>query len=132
MASYTHFHELPVYKYCRAYRKQISEIVKTLFPKQEEYRLTSQILKAGRSVTANIAEGFGRFHHQENILFCRQARGSLHQTPEHLITGFDEGYIPEPLLQQFLEHHAQCLKQLNAYIKYLLTAKSSPPKTNNQ
>nr|WP_299208590.1 four helix bundle protein [uncultured Dokdonia sp.] len=27
----------------------------------------------------NIAEDFGRFHYQENIQFCRMARGSLYE-----------------------------------------------------
>jgi four helix bundle protein len=54
-----------------------------------------QIFDSCRSITANIAEGFGRFHHQENIQFSRQSRGSLGETLEHMITGYDEKYIFE-------------------------------------
>jgi four helix bundle protein len=61
------------------------------FPKDEKFLLTGQLLDSARSVTANIAEGFGRFHHQENILFCRRSRGSLCETMEHLISAYDEG-----------------------------------------
>jgi len=68
-------------------------LVKDAFPKQEQYLLSAQTLDAVRSVTANIAEGFGRFHDQENIQFCRQSRGSLTETLEHFITAFDCEYI---------------------------------------
>ena len=86
MATYSHFYDLPVYKLCRAFRKKVAEIVRKSFPKSEDYHLKSQVLDSARSVTANIAEGFGRFHYQENIQFCRQARGSLTETLEHMIT----------------------------------------------
>jgi len=93
MPSYNHFYDLPVYKICRAFRKKVSSIAGKYFPKSEEYLLKSQTLDSSRSITANIAEGFGRFHHQENIQFYRQSRGSLDETLEHMITACDEKYI---------------------------------------
>ena len=126
MTAYKHFYELPVYKICRSFRKEISAVVRAKFPKEEKYLLTSQILDAVRSVTANIAEGFGRFHYQENIQFCRQSRGSLSETMEHIITAYDEGYLDKATLENFNQCYKQCLKQLNSYIKYLQTAKAKP------
>jgi len=49
--------------------------------------------RASRSVNHNIAEGYGRFPFQENIQFCRIARGSLFETLDHGIIALDEGYI---------------------------------------
>ncbi len=83
MPTYNHFYDLPVYKACRAFRKKVSSVVRKNYPKPEEYHLKAQVLDSSRSVTANIAEGFGRFHYQENIQFCRQARGSLDEILEH-------------------------------------------------
>ncbi|MCU0320858.1 MAG: four helix bundle protein [Chitinophagaceae bacterium] len=123
MATYNHFYELPVYTACRDFRKKISVIVKNNIPKAEEFRLKSQILNSSRSISANIAEGFGRFHYQENIQFCRQARGSLTETMEHLITAFDDGFIEEALLKELNNDYQLCLKELNLYIKYLKNAK---------
>ncbi|MGB0176006.1 MAG: four helix bundle protein, partial [Owenweeksia sp.] len=60
------FEELKVYQEAREFRKEISGISKAL-PAEEKYRLTDQLIRASRSVTAQIAEGFGRFHYQENI-----------------------------------------------------------------
>src|SRR5215471_3788708 len=123
MPTYNHFYDLPVYKTCREFRKNISGIAKKYFPKAEEYHLKSQILSSSRSITANIAEGFGRFHHQENIQFCRQARGSLSETMEHAITAYDEDYVNKSVLKQINDEYKKCLKELNGYIKYLKTAK---------
>lgn len=129
MATYNHFYDLPVYKACRDFRKKISLIVNNKIPKTEEFRLKSQALNSSRSITANIAEGFGRFHYQENIQFCRQARGSLTETMEHLITAFDDGFIEEVLLKDLNNDYQLCLKELNLYIKYLKNAKQN---NNNQ
>ncbi len=123
MATYNHFFELPVYKVCRLFRKKISSIAKKHFPKSEGYLLKSQTLDSYRSITANIAEGFGRFHHQENIQFSRQSRGSSDETLEHMITAYDEKYIQKNILADINKDYKECLKQLNGYIKYLRTAK---------
>lgn len=39
--------------------------------KEEKYKLGGQIRDASVSTTANIAEGYGRFHYQEGIQFYR-------------------------------------------------------------
>ncbi|MFZ9386557.1 MAG: four helix bundle protein [Chitinophagaceae bacterium] len=123
MGTYSHFYQLPVYLACRQFRKKIAVITAAFFPKTEGYRLKDQVLRASRSVTANIAEGFGRFHYQENIQFCRQSRGSLCETFEHMITAFDEKYIPVVILSEIKQEYEHCLRQINGYIKYLKTAK---------
>lgn len=74
------FEDLEIWQLARKYRQQISAFVKAL-PADEKYRLSDQLTRASRSVTANIAEGYGRFHYQENIQFCRHARGSLLAIP---------------------------------------------------
>jgi four helix bundle protein len=128
MATYNHFYDLPVYKTCRIFRKKISVIIKKCFPKLESYHLTAQVLDSSRSVTANIAEGFGRFHYQENIQFCRQARCSLTETMEHMITAYDDKYIEKDILSETNKDYKECLKQLNGYIKYLKDTKSGNDK----
>jgi four helix bundle protein len=125
LAVFKHFYELPVYKICRSFRKEISTLTKS-FPKEEKFLLTAQLLDAVRSITANVAEGFGRFHYQETIQFCRQSRGSLSEAMEHLITAFDETYIDKPAFERFNKKYKNCLRELNGYIKYLKTAKAKP------
>ena len=117
--AFQNFYEMDVYKKCRVFRKKVSGIEKKHFPSHEKYILTAQILRASRSVTANISEGHGRFHYQENIQFCRVARGLLSETLEHLITAFDENYISKELLEEMKGQYDDCLKSLNSYIAYL-------------
>lgn len=112
------FEELEVWKEGRKFRIKISELVKG-FPKSEQYELSNQLRRASRSVTANIAEGYGRFHYQENIQFCRQARGSLEECKDHLYTAFDEGYVSQELLEELFVQHKKCIALLNGYIEWL-------------
>lgn len=118
------FEELDVYQSCRNFKKDIIGICEKYIPKEEKYLLIVQIKASSRSVTANIAEGYGRFHYQENIQFCRQARGSLTETLDHLITAFDEEYIRDDLLKEMRIRYENCLKLLNGYIAYLKRRKA--------
>lgn len=54
------FEDLECWKTCTELRRYDSKLIKK-FPKNEQYELTSQMKRASRSVTHNIAEGYGRF-----------------------------------------------------------------------
>jgi four helix bundle protein len=123
--NYLNFTDLEVYKECRQLRINISNLVKTNFPIDEKFKLSDQILRSSRSVTACIAEGYGRYYFKENIQFCRTSRGSLTETLEHLITAFDEKYISEQELLTFKSKIDSCAKLLNGYINYLKKAKKA-------
>lgn len=92
-------------------------------PNSEKFALIDQVKRSSRSVGNNIAEGYGRFHFQENIQFCRIARGSLFETLDHGIIAFDEGYISEENLNELRIIHNKTLLILNGYIKYLQNQK---------
>ena len=112
------FEELECYKLARQLRKEVSSFCKAL-PREEEYRLKDQIIRSSRSVTANIAEGYGRHHHQENIQFCRIARGSLAETLEHLIVAVDDGCLTDDQYASMRGLLEDTWKVLNGYIAYL-------------
>ena len=63
------------------------------FPKEELYRLTSQICRAASSIPANIAEGSGRNAQVELARFIHIASGSASELEYHLILAHDLGYI---------------------------------------
>jgi four helix bundle protein len=118
MASYQWPEELPCYQEARKFRIAVAELCQSL-PKAEEYRLKDQMLRASRSVTANIAEGFGRHHHQENLQFCRQARGSLIEMCDHLHVAVDERFASEESIAPCREQLRCTLVSLNGYLSYL-------------
>ena len=112
------FETLEVWKESRKLRKDISRLVKTL-PSVENFRLSDQMIRASRSVSANIAEGHGRYHFQENIQFCRQSRGSLYELLDHLTVALDEHYISEEKFDILKTKILKTVKILNGYINYL-------------
>ncbi len=112
------FEDLDVWKLARELRKEIYKVTET-YPKDETYRLVDQMKRAAISSTANIAEGFGRFHFQENIQFCRQSRGSLYEIVDHLITSNDQGYLPDEKYESLKAHAYRTIKVMNGYIAML-------------
>ena len=118
MGSWKSFEEIEAYKLARALRRDISRFCRSL-PKEETYRLKDQIVRSSRSVTANIAEGFGRHHHQENAQFCRHARGSLTETLDHLNCALDEEYLTPDAYASLRALLEETWKVLNGYIAYL-------------
>ncbi|MCH8015894.1 MAG: four helix bundle protein [Acidobacteria bacterium] len=83
------FKQLRVWREARSIRKRIYKVTK-IFPGFEKYGLSVQMTRAAVSITANIAEGFGRKFRAENIRFCRISRGSLAELRDHLTTAYDE------------------------------------------
>ena len=116
------FEELDCWKKAALLRRRISALVKT-FPSEEKYRLVDQMIRSSRSALAQIAEGFGRFYFQENIQFCRQARGSIFELIDHLITANEEKFISDEKLAEIRSEIDNCLAVLNGYINYLMKAK---------
>ena len=116
--SFKTFEELDCWKACREVRKFIYELVRK-FPSDEKYGLVQDMRRAARSTTHNIAEGFGRYHYQENIQFCRHSRGSLHELIDQLITSLDEEYISKEDYEQGRSLIDRALALLNGYINYL-------------
>src|SRR6201993_65272 len=126
------FEDLECWKQCRALRRFVARNVVPALPKDEHYRLGNQILRAARSTTANIAEGYGRFHFLDNAKFCSNARGSCWETLDHLITGNDEGFIATELLNQGRMLVNAAVKILNGYMSYLKRAHRTRAATDNE
>jgi four helix bundle protein len=65
---YVGFKDLECYKEARILRIYISVLAKK-FPENEKYLLTKQIIDCSRSITRNIAEGYGRFAYNDKDIF---------------------------------------------------------------
>ena len=125
MGNFKSFEELACWKEARKLRLFVKDSLIIKMPSSEKFDLISQIRRSSRSVGANISEGYGRFHYQENIQFCRMARGSLFETLDHGIVALDEGYISEKELNELRIIHNKTLLILNGYIKYLKNQKEN-------
>lgn len=120
---YKDFTDLEVWQLAHELRLKV-KILATFLPKEVKYNVTDQILRSAPSVCANIAEGHDRFHYQENIQFCRQARGSLDETRDHLIYIKDAGMIKKVSSVEYLIELCKKIKiKLNGYIAYLKKCK---------
>ena len=107
----------------------MSDDIKT-FPKDEKFGLRSQIIRASRSVTHNIAEGYGRFHYKENAQFCRISRGSLYEVLDQVIVAEEEGYITTKILDELTISIRETIKILNGYISYLVKRANDSSRRN--
>ena len=116
------FEDLECWKACRALRLFVAKTVKPVLPEEERFGLTSQVLRAARSTTANIAEGYGRFHYMDNAKFCSNSRGSAWEVLDHLITANDEEMISDELLAEGRGLVNEAVKILNGYMNYLKRA----------
>jgi four helix bundle protein len=116
--SYKSFKELECWKACRDVRRFIYELVKK-FRKEELYGIVQDMRSAARSTTHNIAEGFGRYHYQENIQFCRHSRGSLHELVDQLIASIDQEYITQDEHEEGRTLTGRAIALVNGYINYL-------------
>lgn len=110
------FKDLDAWKLARALRLLIYAWLKKM-PVEERFALNSRLRRAVQSIGANIAEGFGRYSYQENIQFCRQARGSAFEVRDHLVTAIDAKFISEA---EYTEPDAlaqRVIQTLNGYIR---------------
>ena len=121
------FEDLECWKACRELRVFVARTLCKSLPKDECYRMGDQILRAARSTTANIAEGYGRFHYLDNAKFCSNTRGSCWETIDHMITAVDEDLISEDLLNQGRAIANKAVAILNGYISYLRKAATTHP-----
>ena len=116
--NYKGYKELECYIRARELRIYISGIAKRL-PSTEKYLLMAQIIDSSRSITRNIAEGYGRFTYTDTRNFFIIARGSTTETMEHFTTAYDENYITEIELKTGEIKCELVFKLLNGYISYL-------------
>jgi len=111
------------------------EIAKSVFtltdklPRQEDYGLTSQMRRSALSISANIAEAFGRKHTADKINFYYVARGSIFETQSHLEYGYRVKYFNEDSYAIINQKLITIVKNLN---KIILSLKNPQPKSQPQ
>lgn len=87
------------------------------FPKEETYSLVDQMRRASSSVTANIAEGFGRQTYKEKAQFYYLSKGSLSELKNFILIAKDVGYLEKADFQQLAEQANLTDQLLQAFIQ---------------
>ena len=91
-----------------------------------------QFIKASDSISANIAEGYGRYHFKENKNFCYFARGSLEETKTWLRKSTRRGLINKSEHQELCNITRKLPKLLNSYINSIGCDRRSLVNTNDK
>ena len=121
------FEDLELWKKVREFKNEVYNETK-IFPPEEKFRLTDQVIRSSRAINALIAEGHGRFTYPDQIHFCVQGRGSLSETINHLIDALDRGYITGQRLNYFRSKGKEIESLLNGYINYLRNQRDNDKK----
>jgi len=87
------------------------------FPQEEKYSLVDQMRRAAASVTANIAEGFGRHSYKEKLQFYFLAQGSLTELKNFILIAKDVGYLRRKELDELVEKSNLTHQLLQGFIQ---------------
>ncbi len=66
-----------------------------IFPKEEQYGITSQIRRAAVSIPTNIAEGSGKFTSKDFANYLQTSLGSAHEVEYLSLLSFELNYFSE-------------------------------------
>ncbi|MEF3691903.1 MAG: four helix bundle protein [Candidatus Moraniibacteriota bacterium] len=116
MGKINNFYDLDVWKKSHLLVLEIYGITKD-FPKSELYGVISQLQRAASSITANIAEGFARYHFKDKIKFYYNSRGSTAEVQNFLLLAKDLNYIDQNKLSELEEKIIEINKLLNGLIR---------------
>jgi four helix bundle protein len=123
--SYYNLEELEVYQLAESFGDEIWFLVAEweYFAKDT---VGKQIARSADSISANIAEGYGRYHYKENRNFCYFSRGSIIETKGWLKKAKNRKLITEDQFNLLFEKLQSIHLKLNAYLKFI--GKTSPKK----
>jgi len=110
------FNDLDAWKKSHQFVISIYNITKS-FPKEEQFGLVSQLRRAASSITANMAEGFERYHFNDKKRFYYQVRGSLGEVHNFLILARDLKFLDNEKYFELEERVEEVRRLINGLIK---------------
>jgi four helix bundle protein len=87
-----------------------------------------QIVRSADSISANIAEGYGRFYYKESKQFFFYARGSILETKSWLGKCKRRKLLKEEKCNELIDRIDTIHLKLNAYIKFISKSAKHNPK----
>src|SRR3989338_174527 len=114
--SINNFYELDAWQKAHELTLEVYRVTKT-FPPHEQFGITSQLQRASSSITANIAEGFARYHFKDKARFYYQSRGSVAEVQNFLLLARDLEFIDERTCKELGELANDVRQMLNGLIR---------------
>ena len=115
--------DLDIYKMAEDLSDRIWEIC-TKWDYFAKDTVGKQLVRAADSISANIAEGHGRYHYNDRLNYCYYARGSLEETKNWISKARRRKLIKDEISE--VNHAIESLpKKLNAYIKSIKKARDA-------
>lgn len=116
--SHHRLEDLEVYQLAESFSNEIWDTIITwdYFAKDT---VGKQMARSADSISANIAEGYGRFHYKEDKNFCYFSRGSIIETKGWLRKSKNRKLISEEKAAGLLDQLEIIHIKLNAYIKFI-------------
>ncbi len=118
MATIKRFEDAEIWQHSIKLSKKVYLLVQK-FPPNEQFGLTSQIKRAVNSVSANFAEGFGRFSTKDKHHFYTISYGSLLEVKNFLYLSVELEFCSRNDIISLLEDIETVQKELNALMKAL-------------
>lgn len=110
------FYELDAWKRGHELVLEIYKLTEK-FPKEETFGIVSQLRRAVSSITANIAEGFARFHFKDKVRFYYQARASVAEVQNFLLLAKDLGFIDSLICVEKNKKASEVSQLINGLIR---------------
>ncbi len=119
--------KLDVYQLAELFGDEIWEIVMG-WDHFKKDTIGKQIVKSSDSISANIAEGYGRFYYKESKQFYFYSRESIQETKSWLGKCKRSKIIKEDKCDVLLQKAETILVKLNAFIKFISKSSKHNPK----
>jgi len=116
---YKDFMDMKVWQNAMEIAEAIFSLTENL-PKKEDYGYTSQIRRSALSISANIAEAFGRHPTNDKVNFYYYSRGSATETRSHLEYGRRVGYVSSEKQNELEIRLKEIYFELNKIIKTII------------
>jgi four helix bundle protein len=99
----------------------VTEIYKasTVFPRREDYGLTSHVRHCAVSIPSNIAEGYGRHTRNEYVRFLQIALGSLYELQTQMEISVNLEYLKKDDFERLYEMSREIERMLTRLISRL-------------
>jgi four helix bundle protein len=133
MAKIKTFRDLKVWQIASTLAKDIAIELVPKLPRVEQYRLSDQIIRSSRSVSAQISEGFRKVSLKEKHRFYEIAATSNDETENHLNEAKNNNYVNNGVYKSYLNRVIRVrilLSHLMKSIRSLNTARKSHNRRN--